>query len=143
MLELSINATAVVCISLIIFATYANIAHDARSSILGMLGVVIFLCLFLVTKNSSPIAIIIGIIYVSVLSLLLTMPQNQKRPKLKLTKYAVFILIPLASAILVLSNPYPDFIKPSTIYSGIADITLLLFSISLLVLSSFISFLHL
>ncbi len=141
MLELSINSTAIVCLSLIIFATYANIADDVRSSILGGLCVVILLCLFLVTRNTAPIAIIIGIIYVSILSLFLTMSQNKSYPKWKFPKYCWLGFITLASAILIFSTPYSKFIKSAVTCSGIADITLLLASISLLVFSCIISFL--
>ena len=143
MLELSINSTAVVCLSLIILVTYANIANDVRSSILGMLCAVMVLCAFLSVRNTSTIAIILGIIYVSILSLFLTMSQNTNRPKWKLPKYAWLGLITLATAILISSNPYLTFINLATTYSGIADVTLLLFSIALIVLSLLISFLRL
>lgn len=143
MLELSINSTTIVCLSLIILATYANVINDVRSSLLGMLCTVMLLCLFLITKNSSPVAIIIGILYVSVLSLFLTMSQHKNRRKGRFPKCAWIGFITIASAILILPPPYPVFIKTATSYSGIADITILLLSISFLVLSSIISFLRL
>ena len=142
MLELSINPTAIVCIFLIILATYANLANDMRSSILGMLCAVMLLCA-LSSGSNSILIIIIGIVYVSILSLFLTMSQNTNRPKWKLPKYAWLGLITLATAILISSNPYLTFINLATTYSGIADVTLLLFSIALIVLSLLISFLRL
>ena len=142
MLELSINSTAVVCLSLIILVTYANIANDVRSSILGMLCAVMVLCAFLSVRNTSTIAIILGIIYVSILSLFLTVSQAPNRAKWKVPKYYWLGFMVLASVILILSNSYPT-IKTATTYSEIADITLFLFSISLLVLSSLIPLLRL
>ena len=143
MLELSINVTAVVCLSLIILVTYANIANDIRSSILGMLCAVMVLCAFLSVRNTSTIAIILGIIYVSIFSLFLTIAYDSNSRKWKVSKYYWLGFIVLASVALILSNPYLTSIKTTSACSGIADVTLLLFSISLLVLSSLISFLSL
>ncbi len=144
MLELSISATEITCIFLIFCATYANLVKNVRSAILWILCAITILCLLLSSGNNITIVIIIETIYVSILAMFLTIAHDKNLPKEKHTNYWYLICIVLFPSVVMVTNKHPHgiSIKTAIICPESADITLLLFTIFALVLSSLIAFLR-
>lgn len=144
MLELSISSTGITYILLIFFATYANLVKNVRSAIMGILCAITILCLLLSSGNNTTIAIIIEIVYVSILAVFLTIAHDKDLPKGKHINYCYLICVALFASVMMITSKHPHVIGVETaiICPEIADITLLLFTIFALVLSSLISFLR-
>ena len=76
MLELLINIETLLVIAVIAFATYANCAKEKRNAIFGFLIACILLGSLIFLIYESVISIVIAILYISLASLFITIPEE-------------------------------------------------------------------
>ena len=147
MLELLTDTNEIIftlcAVGTIIFSTFAVLSHNARSAIIHLLVASVFICGFSALTSDSIIAIILAVIYISVMTLLTTITNDQK-PQCEHNNGFALITITVAFIISLLMYKQTGakliMEKKSSHYVGVAEITILVSMMFIFVISCITSF---
>ena len=137
--ELSISSDEILCFYILTISAYISVSKNARNAVIGAFFTSVAMSLMLY-NTCSIVAIIIGIAYVSILSLLLLITKNVEKQReticIKYDAYFSLVIIALCE----ISSHSPNMTKLAiSSFTQISELTVLIVTLCMFVMSLIIS----